>query len=229
MQFGELTLWCDQRAIRPRLWTVAQAEWAAELTREVPSGRCLELFSGVGPIGLSFVKSTGCELVQIDNNPIACHCATVNAHTAGLHHLVHVRCGDASRTLSHEEQFALIIADPPWVRSARTKLYPEDPIGAIDGGSDGLAIAREALHVIHRHLLSEGQAVLQLGSLDQVEALQRDGASGLRVLDVRVPSPRGVLVRLKRGNAAAPSLPASGEFPTARGQFGVGERIDSRA
>lgn len=218
MQFGELTLWCDQRAIRPRPWTAAQSDWAAELAQEAPPGRCLELFSGVGPIGLRFVKSTGRELVQIDNNPFACHCATVNAHAARLHHLVQVRCGDATDAISQDERFALIVADPPWVRSARTGQYPEDPLDAIDGGSDGLAVAREALQLIPRHLLPDGEVILQLGSLGQVGALRLDRTTDLQVLDVRVPGSRGVLVRLKRGRDVVPrtGLGAFEESPAAR-------------
>ena len=44
--------------------------------------------------------------------------------------------------LAPDERFALVIADPPWVPRAETGRFPEDPLLAIDGGDDGLDLAR---------------------------------------------------------------------------------------
>ena len=44
--------------------------------------------------------------------------------------------------LDPHERFAVVIADPPWVPRADTGRYPEDPVLAIDGGDDGLDLAR---------------------------------------------------------------------------------------
>ena len=97
-----------------------------------------------------------------------------------------------------EERFAVVIADPPWVRRAETSRFPEDPLIAIDGGDDGLDLARSCVRAIGRHLVPGGYGVLQLGSQGQVTALadliERSGLCVHETRDYR----RGVLVRLDR-------------------------------
>ena len=123
-----------------------------------------------------------------------------NAHAAGLADLVDVRHGPLDGSVGDEELFALVIADPPWVRRSETDRFPEDPLLAIDGGDDGLEVARACLGVIARHLLPGGAGVLQLGSGAQVEALRADPevrALGLALSEVRSHE-RGVLVLVRR-------------------------------
>ena len=112
---------------------------------------------------------------------------------------VEVRHGPLSEMLTDDERFALVIADPPWVSRAEVGRFPEDPVLAIDGGPDGLDVARECMHVVRRHLAPGGSALLQLGTVAQVEALAEEGAlgRGLVVTEVREHE-RGVLVRLDR-------------------------------
>ena len=63
---------------------------------------------------------------------------------------------------------------PPWVRRGQVDRFPEDPLLAIDGGPDGLALARRCVQVIAGHLAPGGVALLQLGSPSQVENLGRE-------------------------------------------------------
>ena len=98
------------------------------------------------------------------------------------------------------ETFALVIADPPWVTSREVGQFPEDPLTAIDGGSDGLEVARACLRVIREHLAPGGSAVLQLGNTDQAGLLADEEmplGGALTVADVRRHE-RGVLVRIDR-------------------------------
>jgi release factor glutamine methyltransferase len=101
--------------------------------------------------------------------------------------------------LDDHEKFAVIVADPPWVRTSDVGRYPEDPVSAIDGGGDGLALARTCLDVIDRHLRVEGSAVLQVGPLGQAERIGALVASydELDVVAVR-DHERGALVRIDR-------------------------------
>jgi release factor glutamine methyltransferase len=101
--------------------------------------------------------------------------------------------------LEHDDQFALIIADPPWVPSSDIGQFPEDPGIAIDGGDDGLDLARACIRVIGGHLMVGGAAVLQLGNLDQAEALTDLAKSCGLVFAHPRTFERGVLVRLDRG------------------------------
>ncbi|WP_426245070.1 RsmD family RNA methyltransferase [Nocardioides sp. LHG3406-4] len=200
LSFGTLEIAFDERVLRPREWTAAQSRWAAELLGEAPQGPVLELCAGAGHIGLLAVTGTARRLVCVDADPVACEFARANAHASGLGEQVEVREGRLEEALRPDELFALVIADPPWVCREETGRFPEDPLLAIDGGPDGLDVARTCLGVIAAHLMPTGSAVLQLGSVAQVEALREDPrvrALELHLAETR-PHERGVLVRVDR-------------------------------
>ena len=64
--------------------------------------------------------------------------------------------------LRPEERFALVLADPPYIPSTDTGTFPEDPLSAIDGGDDGLDLARLCLSVAATHLAAGREVLLQL-------------------------------------------------------------------
>ncbi|KAA1374782.1 methyltransferase [Aeromicrobium fastidiosum] len=205
VDFGGLTIAFDDRVLRPREWTLAQSTWAAELLVTAPAGPVLELFAGVGHIGLAAVASTDRELVMVDLNPAAVELARRNIDAAGLASRVTVRHGRIDEVLRPDERFAVVVADPPWVPSAGITEFPDDPPIAIDGGDDGLALARTCCDVIDRHLAPGGSAIVQIGTSEQAEALDqhlRESESGLRLVETRVHE-RGVLVALVRAGAAS--------------------------
>jgi methylase of polypeptide subunit release factors len=197
VDFDGLAITFDERVLRPRPWTVAQSRWAAELLTALPAGPVLELCSGAGQIGLAAVAGTDRVLVCVDADPVAAAYSEQNARAAGLSDRVHVRRGRAVEVVREDERFPLVIADPPWVESAETARYPEDPLAAIDGGRDGLTVARECLGVIDVHLAKSGVALLQLGSVDQVAVLMSLGSGSLRCLEVR-RFERGAVALLSR-------------------------------
>lgn len=208
LEFGHLQIVFDERVLRPRPWTVAQSQWAAELLHTLPvMGRVLELCAGAGHIGLLALAmggaSTQHRLVAVDASPVACGYARLNADAAGLGSRVDVREGRIEDVLQPDERFDLVIADPPWVPSSDVGRFPRDPVVAIDGGDDGLDVARSCLGAIESHLVPGGSAVLQLGNVDQIERL-RDGldhSSPLSIRETRTFGSHGVLVRLTVGGA----------------------------
>jgi release factor glutamine methyltransferase len=197
VDFEGLRIEYDARVLAPRAWTAAQSHWAADLIRTVPRGPVLELCSGAGHIGLLAVALAPRPLVCVDNDAVACGFLRRNAALAGI--AVDVREGPMDAVLDDHEKFAVIVADPPWVRTSDVGRYPEDPVSAIDGGGDGLALARTCLDVIDRHLMVEGSAVLQVGPLGQAERIGALVASydELDVVAVR-DHERGALVRIDR-------------------------------
>lgn len=197
MTFGPLEIVFDERVLRPRPWTADQSRWAAELLLSAPDGPVLELCSGAGQIGLLTIALAPRALVCVDLNPAACELTRRNADSAGLGDAVEVREGRIDEVLVEREGFALVVADPPWVPSADTALFPEDPHLAIDGGDDGLDVAWACVEAASTHLLPGGTAILQLGTAAQADAVHAGlGRYGDLVLtDVR-NGERGVLVRL---------------------------------
>ena len=198
--FGSLTSAFDDRVLRPREWTAAQSEWAADLMATAPGGTVLELCAGAGHIGLLAVAQTGRRLLCVDANPVACDYARANALAAGLAELVEVREARLQEALAPDETFPVVIADPPWVPREQTGRFPEDPLTAIDGGDDGLDVARACLSVIDDHLAPGGSAVLQVGTRAQADALRREPCfSDGRLVMVEVRQQvRGVLARIDR-------------------------------
>lgn len=202
MTFGHLEIAFDSRVLRPRPWTEAMSVWAAELAQAGPSGPVLEVCTGAGHIGLLAVAAQRRRTVLVDLDEIACSFAASNAAAAGLSDVVEVRQGRMDEVLGDAERFALVIADPPWVPSDETGIFPEDPLTAIDGGPDGLGLARTCLEVIGRHLFDGGSSLLQLGTLAQIGRIDDHlGARpdlALELVDFREYAGRGVVARIDR-------------------------------
>lgn len=186
VDFDGLTIRFDERVLRPRAWTAGQSQWAAELLETLPAGPVLELCAGAGHIGLAAVARSSRHLVAVDVDPVATSYAAANAAAAGVTGRFDVRQAPLLEALAPEESFVLVIADPPWVRRTDVTRFPEDPVLAIDGGPDGMAVARQCLAVIGAHLDPRGVALLQLGGSGQVDALAPQlEAAGLRCVAVR--------------------------------------------
>lgn len=206
LEFGPLRIAYDDRVLEPRPWTFAQSEWAAELLADAPPGRILELCSGAGQIGLAAAVLTGRDVVLVDASEAACEISVRNAADAGLGGRVDVRNGPMDAVLREDERFALVLADPPYIPSADTTAYPEDPLTAIDGGGDGLDLARLCLSVAAAHLEVGHEVLLQLRDLDQAHQLATEMRQGpgtpLEYVDARVVEDRGALLRMRRTVAA---------------------------
>lgn len=197
-QVGTLSIEFDDRVLQPRSWTAKHAEWAAEVGVDLPAGPMLELCCGVGHIGLLAAQLTGREAVLVDASEPACGFAVANAEAAGLADRVQVRCGPVDAVLAPGENFPLVLLDPPYIPSAETGAYPKDPLAAIDGGADGLGVARACLAVAARHLDLGGAMILQLRDVAQVWALDPDvSAAGLRTTEFRMVGDHGALAKLE--------------------------------
>ena len=200
-EVGGLAFLHDERVLCPRPWTEAQSAWARELLETLPDGPVLELCSGVGHIGLLALLSNARTLVMVDASEAACEFAHLNALSAVLNGRVEIRQGLMDSQVGEDEVFPLVIADPPWVPSDEVASFPEDPVDAIDGGPDGLQVARQCLEVADRHLLPAGCCILQVGSEVHVDGI-RTWLAGRPDVRLVVAETRaylgGVLVLLRR-------------------------------
>lgn len=170
--FGDLEISHDDRVLEPRPWTALQSRWAAELLAEAREPRVLELCAGAGHIGLLAASLSGASLVCVDLNPVACEFARANAARAGLGDRVEVRCAALEEAVGEgEPPFDLVIADPPWVPRDDIGRFPEDPELAIDGGPDGLDVARACLRHARSAVGPGAALLLQLGDVAQAERL----------------------------------------------------------
>lgn len=204
MGFGPVEVAFDGSVLRPRPWTVAQSQWAAELAAE--DATVLELGCGAGHIGLAAAAMTGSRLVQVDRDPAACRWAGLNAEANGYGDRVEQRCGTAAEALGEGEVFGVVVADPPYVPSGEVVLYPEDPRVAIDGGPDGLEEIRSFLRDIAGHLAPEGSVLLQVRGAGQVDELDgwlaHPASPPLVITEARFYGDLRAVVRLVHGSSA---------------------------
>ncbi|HJQ44552.1 MAG TPA: methyltransferase [Jatrophihabitantaceae bacterium] len=187
--FGPLVVEFDDRVLAPRDWTLLQSRWAAELARDAEPGPILELCAGAGHIGLAAALLSRRQLVQVELDPVAAHYARRNAASARWHAHVDVRVAPLSDALADEERFPIVVADPPYLRSADVGRWADDPPGAIDGGPDGLHVIRQCLRVAARHLTADGRLLLQTAGRSQAaeigDLLHDNPTLGLHAQDVR--------------------------------------------
>jgi len=171
LTFGPVTVRYGEQVLAPRPWTVLQARWAADVAPSLPPGRMLELCSGAGHIGQAVSSWSRRALVQVDIDPLACALAEAHAAANGLAELVEVRCGDLEEVVGTTERFPIVLADPPYLPSDDVDDWPDDPGLAIDGGEDGLELARTSLRVAADRVTSDGAVFLQALGRGQVERL----------------------------------------------------------
>jgi release factor glutamine methyltransferase len=189
MRVGSLEVAYDESVLEPRPWTAAQAELAAEVAGELQPGPLLELCCGAGHIGLLAALLSRRDAVLVDLNPSACRYAEDNAEQVRATGVkVSVRHGAMTEVLDPDERFPLVVADPPYIPTHQTGRFPADPLTAIDGGDDGLDLARACLGVAGRHLMAGGALVLQLRDRSQAEVLadeaRQHGLTASRVVQV---------------------------------------------
>lgn len=198
--FGDVSVAFDDRVLAPRAWTILQSEWAIELLADLGPGRILELCAGVGHIGLVAALRSGRSLVQVESDPVAAQYARRNAQCARMARRVFVRCGDIDTMLGDSETFPLILADPPYLTSDQTRGFPDDPVQAVDGGRDGLAVMRRTLRVAADHLAGNGACLMQVRDerqADEIAAWVEKVGMNLRRCGQRLVEQGGVVLMRK--------------------------------
>jgi release factor glutamine methyltransferase len=157
-----------------------------------PSGRrgawrLLDLGTGSGCLMLALLSelpnATG---LGLERDPGAAALARANAARHGLDGRTEVRA--AGWAALSDGGFDLIVANPPYVPTAEIAgLAPEvadhDPLGALDGGPDGLDAYRELAPRLAGWLAPGGQAFLEVG-----RGLGGDVEALLRAVGLRVPA-----------------------------------------
>lgn len=197
--FGPLRVEFDDEVLAPRPWTLLQSALAARLLAAAPPGPIVEVHCGAGHIGQATAVWSGRPLVQLDDAAASCAWSAHNAHANAVASTV-VR-GDVTAAPLRDGTCALLLADPPYVPSAETGRYSEDPLHAIDGGDDGLDGIRSCLPFASRLLRRGGALVLQVRGRSQaarVVGLVDDDQSELRVVDIVEASPTRAVVELVR-------------------------------
>jgi release factor glutamine methyltransferase len=143
----------------PRIQSVELARRASRLLAD--NGRVADLCTGAGAIAAQIraeVPTTS--VIGVDIDPTAVACATRN----GVRALV----GDLDRPLRPDRTFDVVTSVPPYVPTGDLRLLPADvqryePRAALDGGTDGLDVARRVVAASGRLLRTGGWLLIELG------------------------------------------------------------------
>jgi len=159
-------LWVDPGVYVPRPQTEELARRAAAL---LPTGGCaLDLCTGSGAVAAHLAWARpGASVVGVDVDAAAARCARRNG--------VAVVVADLDASLAGG-RFDVVTAVAPYVPTGQLRFLPADvqrhePRRALDGGADGLGVARRVVRAAARLLRPGGWLLLELGG-EQDRALR---------------------------------------------------------
>ena len=176
-EFFGLSLHVDPRVLVPRPDTETLVEWSLavlEMPGLTPPFKVLDLGTGSGAIALAVahtLKSTNREaqVTAVDASTDALNVARENARRLG----VDMAFIESFWLQEVEEQFQLIVSNPPYIASADPHLaaLAHEPLQALTAGADGLDDIRHIIRQAPGHLLPCGWLLLEHG-YDQAERVR---------------------------------------------------------
>lgn len=163
----------DERVLIPRPETELLAERAIEALRRVTHApSALDLCCGSGALAVSLaLEVPGAQVHATDISPDALCVTRRNAER--LHADVVLHQGDLFSAVP-DMTFDVIVSNPPYIPSEDCRtLQPEvlrEPLLALDGGADGLALYRRIAQEAAAHLNPGGVLLMEVGH-DQAQAV----------------------------------------------------------
>ncbi|XP_017011780.2 MTRF1L release factor glutamine methyltransferase [Drosophila takahashii] len=173
--FMDITLKTSPSVFIPRPETEEFIRLVIEEYKDAKHVDLLEVGCGSGAMSLSMLHSLPqVEATAIERSKAATVLAAENAQMLGLldRFRVHNHTMEEDKYLPEElkdQKYDLIISNPPYVKTEEFQfLHPEvvvyENLNALDGGSDGLKVARLVFELACRHLRPGGKLWLELGN-----------------------------------------------------------------
>lgn len=137
--------------------------------KDFPAAEVIELGVGSGAISVaSAVQETDLKIHAVDLSPQALQIAAENARRHEVATRIAFYEGDLFAPLPVELQVDAVVSNPPYVQTAELDQLDADvkdhePRLALDGGEDGLEIARRIIAEAPRFLKPNGLLLLELG------------------------------------------------------------------
>lgn len=174
-EFWSLPLQVTADTLIPRPDTELLVEQALEHIPANAGWRIADLGTGSGAIALAIASERPhCHIVACDLSTAALAVAQTNARQLGLNN-IEFRHSDWCSALSEDEQFEIIVSNPPYIRAADPHLEQGDVRFesrlALVSGEDGLDAIRLILEQAKQHLVKGGWLLIEHG-YDQGQSMR---------------------------------------------------------
>ena len=191
-EFFGLSFGVDPRALIPRPETERLVELALERITEMatatarpvdtPRLRVIDVGTGSGAVIVAIAATLRrrrlageVEFAATDRSADALRLAVENAVAHGVADLIDFHVADLlDPALVAAGRFELVVANLPYIPSGEVSRLPIaasfEPVGALDGGSDGMELIRRLISQLARGLAPGGSALIEIGA-GQAEAV----------------------------------------------------------
>jgi release factor glutamine methyltransferase len=164
-EFWSLSFEVTPSVLIPRPDTETLIE--AALKRHTGAGPCLDLCTGTGCVAIALASERPlCRIDASDISPEACAVAARNIQNHRMTDRVRVSEGDLFHPFPQAKQYALITANPPYIRSSEIPHLQievqKEPRLALDGGLDGLDIVRRIVAAAPDYLAPHGWLLMEV-------------------------------------------------------------------
>jgi release factor glutamine methyltransferase len=161
----------------PRPETELLVESIAKMASGAGKIRILDLGTGSGAILASLLDLLPeAEGTGVDISAAALGVARENAGQIGVQNRFRARLSDLYEALPGTDKYHVIVSNPPYIPTKDIASLAADvrqePLGALDGGEDGLDFYRRIIAGSARHLEPKGLLAFEVG-IGQAEAVRR--------------------------------------------------------
>jgi release factor glutamine methyltransferase len=151
----------------------------------------LDLGTGSGAIALAIANaSPNISVTATDQSSEALSIALKNTKNLGLEAKVQLVQGNWYEAISKDEQFDLILSNPPYIESNDPHLLQGDlrfePIGALTDQADGLSCLRTIISGAQKHLKPSGLIAIEHGFDQSAAVIDLMKSAGLRDIETHL-------------------------------------------
>ena len=167
-EFLGIRLRVNRDVLIPRPETELLAEKAIEILSGQRDLEVLDVGTGSGCIALSLTGArTDCRMTALDISPRALKVARENARRLGQSRRIRFVQSDLFRAFRKNKAWDLIVCNPPYIPSGEipglSREVRQEPLLALDGGGDGLDVARMLVRLAPARLKKGGAMIMELG------------------------------------------------------------------
>jgi release factor glutamine methyltransferase len=176
-EFFQLDFEVTPDVLIPRPETELIVEVGIEILREKAAPHFADVGTGSGAIAISLLQQLpAARAVAVDISASALEVAKRNAERHAMTDRLQLVESDLFSMINAATAFDLIVSNPPYVPagdlSGLQREVGYEPIGALNGGADGLAVIRRLLKEAPDFLPANGYFVFEIG-FDQREAVEQ--------------------------------------------------------